>query len=108
MPTSSQVSGPINVYLDDRFVGRGEIPTVARGQSFVIGLGSDSQLRTRRELVNRTAHINGGNQEITVNYRLVLENYKDVPISARLTDRLLKPLKQDNIRVTLSLRLDCS
>ena len=95
------LAGPINVYLDDRFVGRGEIPTVARGQSFVIGFGADSQLRTRRELVDRKTNINGGNREITVDYRLVVENYKETPVTIRVTDRLPKPLQKKDIRVTM-------
>ena len=41
------LAGPITVYLDGRFVGRGEIPTVA-GQTFVVGFGADPQLRARR------------------------------------------------------------
>ena len=96
------LAGPINVYLDDRFVGRGEIPTVARGQSFVIGMGADSQLRTRRELVDRKTNINGGNREVAVDYRLVVENYKEVPVRIRLTDRLPKPLQKNEIRVTMT------
>ena len=95
------LAGPINVYLDERFVGRGEIPTVARGQSFVIGLGADSQLRTRRELVQRNTNINGGNREISIDYRLVVENYKDTPVAIRVTDRLPKPLQKKDIRVTM-------
>ena len=47
------LAGPITVYLDGRFVGRGEIPTVARGQSFVVGFGADPQLRARRALCSR-------------------------------------------------------
>lgn len=98
---SDFLAGPITVYLDGRFVGRGEIPTVARGQQFVVGFGADSQLRTRRELVNRKASINGGNREITVDYRLVVENYKDAPVNVRVTDRLPKPTRTRDIRVTM-------
>ncbi len=95
------LAGPITVYLDGRFVGRGEIPTVARGQSFVIGLGADSQLRTRRELVGKDIDINGGNREVSVDYRLIVENYKASPVKVRITDRLPKPLNKNDIRVTM-------
>ena len=95
------LAGPINVYLDGRFVGRGEIPTVARGQSFVIGFGADSQLRTRREMVEKSTNINGGNRELTVDYRLVVENYKEAPVNVRVTDRLPKPVKKRDIRITM-------
>lgn len=99
--TADFLAGPINVYLDGRFVGRGEIPTVARGQTFVVGLGADSQLRTRRELVDKKTGVNGGNREINVDYRLVVENYKDQPVQVRITDRLPKPIKNQEIRVTM-------
>jgi hypothetical protein len=99
--TADFLAGPITVYLQGRFVGRGEIPTVARGQTFVVGLGADSQLRTRRELVDKKAGVNGGNQEINVDYRLVVENYKDQPVQVRITDRLPKPVQNSDIRVTM-------
>ena len=95
------LSGPITVYLDDRFVGRGEIPTVARGQEFVVGFGADSQLRTRRELVSKTNGFNGGNRETKVRYRLLVENYKETETEIRLVDRIPVTSDTDNLRVTL-------
>ena len=58
-------------------------------------------MRTRRELVDRKTNINGGNREITVDYRLVVENYKETPVTIRVTDRLPKPLQKKDIRVTM-------
>lgn len=95
------LAGPITVYLDGRFVGRGEIPTVARGQKFVVGFGADSQLRTRRELVDKKTDINGGNREIQLSYRLVIENYKDSPVNIRVSDRLPSSDQERNIKITL-------
>ncbi len=37
------LAGPITVYLEGRFMGRAEIMTVARGQTFVVGFGADPQ-----------------------------------------------------------------
>ena len=82
------LGGPILVYFDDRFVGRGEIPTVTRGQRFVVGLGADPQLRTHRELVQKTDGIHGGNHELSFEYRLFIENYKGQNASVRLIDRV--------------------
>lgn len=95
------LAGPITVYLDGRFVGRGEIPTVARGQTFVVGFGADSQLRARRELVDRKTSINGGNREIQLEYRLVIENYKDTPVSIRVSDRLPSSDQERDIKITM-------
>ena len=95
------LAGPMTVYLDGRFVGRGEIPTVARGQRFVIGFGADPQLRARRELVDRRDEVQGGNRETELNYRLVVENFRNEPTKVRLVDRLPHCDNGKEIRVTL-------
>jgi hypothetical protein len=94
------LGGPCSVYLDGRFVGRGEIPSVSRGESFVIGCGTDSQLRARRELADRKESVQGGNREVTFKYRLVLENFKETPVAIRVLDRLPVAHGAD-IRITL-------
>jgi uncharacterized protein (TIGR02231 family) len=96
------LKGPINVYLDGRFVGRGEIPTVARGQKFVVGFGADPQLRSRRELVSKTESTQGGNRELKFQYRLVVENYKDQVVPVRVFDRLPYCDRPGDVRVTLA------
>lgn len=94
------LAGPTTVYLDGRFVGRSEMPTVARGERFVIGFGTDSQLRTRRELISKDDKVQGGNRELTLKYRLVVENYKNVKVALRVFDRL-PYMKPGAIRITL-------
>ena len=98
--TEDLLAGPISVYLGEKFVGRGEIPTVARGQTFVVGFGADPQLRTRRELVEKKDGIHGGNRELKFDYRLVVENFKDEPVDIRLIDRIPTSMNNDNIRIT--------
>jgi uncharacterized protein (TIGR02231 family) len=95
------LAGPIMVYLDGRFVGHSEIPTVARGQTFVVGFGVDPQLRARRELAGRTENIQGGNRELSFKYRLVLENYKEQPALMRLFDRLPYSDRPADVRIKL-------
>ena len=82
------LGGSVDVYLDERFVGRTEIPTVARGQSFMVGFGADPQLRAEKTLVERDAEVRGGNQVVELRYELRLENYKDRPVTVWLKDRL--------------------
>lgn len=96
------LAGPLTVYLDGRFVGRSEIPTVARGQSFVVGLGADSQLRTQRELVEKSNAINGGNRETKLAYKLSINNYKDSPALIRVIDRMPIADNESGIRVTIA------
>jgi uncharacterized protein (TIGR02231 family) len=95
------LAGPIAVYLDGRFVGRGEIPTVARGQTFVVGFGGDPQLRARRELADRTESVQGGNRELIFKYRLVIENYKSEATQVRLYDRLPYSDRPADVRIKL-------
>ena len=46
-----------------------------------VGAFADPQLRTRRELVNKTEAIQGGNNVMSFEYRLVIENYKDAAVA---------------------------
>ncbi len=95
------LGGPAAVYLDDRFVGRTEIPSTASGQRLTIGLGADQQVRTRRELVDKQDTIQGGNRQLKFVYRLVLANFKDQPIAVRLIDRM--PITRQEQQLSISL-----
>ena len=95
------LAGPIAVYLDGRFMGRGEIPTVARGQTFVVGFGADPQLRARRELADRTEAVQGGNRELGFKYRLIIENYKDQAVPLRVFDRMPHAERSAEVRIKL-------
>ena len=96
------LAGQVNVYLDGRFVGRGEIPMVARGQTFVVGFGTDSQLRARRDLVARTERVRGGNREVSFSYRVAIENFKSTPVKLRLIDRIPVSEDDDDVRITIA------
>ncbi|MBM4030569.1 MAG: DUF4139 domain-containing protein [Planctomycetes bacterium] len=100
------LGGPVSAYLDGRFVGRGELPTVARGETFVMGFGADPQLRARREVLPKSERIQGGNREISLKYRLAIENYKDTEAKVRLFDRIPHPEREADIRVTLDTMAD--
>jgi len=99
--TTPLLEGPASVYLDGEFVGKTELPMVAVGQKFSVGLGIDSQLRTSRELVERKEERFGANKRITARYRLSLENFKGEPAKVRLCDRIPHPLEGAELRVTL-------
>jgi uncharacterized protein (TIGR02231 family) len=95
------LGGPMTAYLDGRFVGQGEIPTVARGEKFVVGFGADPQLRTRRELVDKSESVQGGNRETKFEYRLVIENFADAATPVRVLDRLPHGENGADIRITM-------
>ena len=95
------LAGPMTAYLDGRFVGQGEIPSVARGESFVLGFGADPQLRSRRELVEKQDSVQGGNRETRFEYRLVVENFSSEPTPVRVIERLPNAERGADIRITL-------
>jgi len=95
------LAGPVTVYLDGRFVGRGELPTVARGQTFVVGFGANPQLRARRELADKKDDVRGGNRETRFDYRIVIENFTNEVTPVRVMDRLPHAENGTDIRVAL-------
>ncbi len=97
--TVGLLRGPATIYLDDRFVGRAEIPSIASGQHLVVGFGADQQIRTRRELLEKSDEVQGGNRRLTFKYRLVIANFKDRSVTLRLYDRL--PLAGQSAEVSV-------
>ncbi|MCB1176692.1 MAG: DUF4139 domain-containing protein, partial [Leptospiraceae bacterium] len=104
--TSSEtiLEGPVSAYLDGRFVGKGEVSNVAVGQTFIMGFGIDTQIRAKRELIDKKEKILGGNKELTFNVRIILENFYKKPMQLRILDRIPAEDEKDNIRITLDLK----
>jgi hypothetical protein len=94
------LAGPAATFLGGQFVGRGEIPTVAVGESFAVGLGIDASLRAGRELVDKQERIQGGNRVVDFTYQLTMENFGTNPSAVRLLDRL-PTVGENDIKVTL-------
>jgi uncharacterized protein (TIGR02231 family) len=98
----SLIAGSADVYLENKFVGRVQLPPTAAGQKLTIGFGNDRQVRTRRELLSRDEVIKGGNRRSELVYRLVVSNYHDALVAIRLLDRIPIAAKDDSINLTLS------
>ncbi len=95
------LAGPMASYLAGQFVGGGQIPTVAIGETFHVGFGIDSSLRATRELIDKTETVQGGNKVLNFNYHLTVENFGTAPATVRLTDRI--PTTRDNdVKITLA------
>ncbi len=88
------LAGPSASYLGGQFVGGGQIPTVAVGETFTVGFGIDSALRARREMRTKTETTQGGNKVLNFEYQLIVENFGSTPATVRLTDRL--PTSKEN------------
>ena len=94
------LAGPAATFLGERFVGRGQVPSVSIGESFTVGLGIDESLRVDRELVDKRDRIQGGNRVVEFDYRLTIDNFGDEPADVRLFDRLPSS-KGSDIKVQL-------
>jgi uncharacterized protein (TIGR02231 family) len=94
------LAGEYSAYVGGEFVGRGDLPVVARGQKFTIGFGVDTQLRCGRELMDKSDRVSWGSRVQKFVYRLRVENYKDRPVEIRLLDRMPTTMS-DEIRITL-------
>ena len=96
------LGGTVNVYLDDKFIGRTEMPSIARGRNYTLGFGVDGQLRARRAMVDRTEKEQGGNRLVEIDVEVVLDNFKKEPVALRLRERT--PFMDDtsSLRVSLS------
>jgi hypothetical protein len=94
------LAGPVSTYVSGQFVGHGDVPTVAIGESFTIGLGIDSSLRAHRELLKKNESIQGGNRLVDFTYQLALENFGSEPSSVRLLDRMPNA-KENEVKLTL-------
>jgi hypothetical protein len=93
------LAGPVSSYLGGQFVGAGQIPTVAVGETFTVGFGIDSSLRATRELIDKVETVQGGNKVLTFDYRLSVENFGTAPATVRLIDRV--PTSTDpSVRIT--------
>lgn len=82
------LAGPYTAYANGEFVGRGEMPMIAKGQNLSLGFGVDTQLRCWRELKDKTDETKLGSKIETFTYVLHLDNYKDKPVAVRLVDRI--------------------
>lgn len=94
------LSGPHSAYIGGEFVGKGQLPLLACGQSASVGLGVDTQLRCRRELVDKSDNISWGSRVQDFRYQLRLENFKDEPVAIRLWDRV-PATKTEELKIAL-------
>jgi Domain of unknown function (DUF4139)/N-terminal domain of unknown function (DUF4140) len=94
------LAGPTMSYLDGAFVGAGELPTVAAGESFTAGFGIDSTLRVSRELTDKNETTSGGNKITAFDYVIRIENFGDTAAGVRVLDRIPLASGRD-LKVTL-------
>lgn len=94
------LAGQYSAFLDGQYVGSGNVPVTATGQTLILGFGIDPQLRCRRELSDKLGDKSWGSRTETYKYKLVIDNYKSKPVKIRLMDRI--PVTKDKgLKITL-------
>jgi hypothetical protein len=76
------------MYQGADFVGRMTMPLVAVGKEFTAGFGVDPQVQVQRQMVDKTRAMQGGNQVLTFQYRILVSSYKQEPVKLQVWDRL--------------------
>ncbi|MDB5351331.1 MAG: hypothetical protein JWN86_2578 [Planctomycetota bacterium] len=92
--------GEATMYVGSDFVGRMALPQVAQGEPFTVGFGVDPQLQIGRRLVKKTRAVQGGNQVLTYEFRIVARNFGTTPVKLQVWDRLPKG-EDENVAVNL-------
>jgi uncharacterized protein (TIGR02231 family) len=89
-------AGPLNVFVDDDYVGASAIGTVGRGESFDLYLGVDEEVKIKRtELVDKKKKtLLGLRARKDFAYKIEMENYKKEPIRLAVYDQL--PVSRNN------------
>jgi hypothetical protein len=80
--------GEATMYLGSDFVGRANLPLVAIGEQFTAGFGVDPQVQVQRQLVDKSRTMQGDNQILKFEYRILVSSYKAEPVPVQLWDRL--------------------
>lgn len=80
--------GEATMYMGTDFVGRMQVPLVAIGEQFTIGLGTEPQLQVSRQMMNRERTMQGGNQILKFDYRILISSYKTEKVKVQVWDRL--------------------
>jgi hypothetical protein len=92
--------GEATMYNERDFVGRMRLPLVAVGEQFTVGFGVDPQLQVQRVMMEKARTMQGGNQILSYQYRILVSSYKTEKVKLQLWDRL-PHAENETIGVTL-------
>ena len=80
--------GEATMYIGSDFVGQMSLPLVAIGETFTVGFGTDPQLQVQRAMLDKQRTLQGGNQILRFEYRILISSYKPDKVKLQLWDRL--------------------
>ncbi len=80
------LAGEAQIFLENEFMGKAQIPFTPRGKEETVALGLESRITSQKELVKKyedTSGLFGGNRRIVYTYKLTIEN--QLPSQAAIT-----------------------
>ena len=80
--------GEATMYNDKDFVGRMSMPLVAIGETFTVGFGAEPQIQVQRQLTDKKRTMQGGNQILSYEYRILVNSFKPERVKLQVWDRL--------------------
>ncbi len=80
--------GEATMYNGTDFVGRMNVPLVAIGEELTVGFGADPQLQVQRQMLDKSRTMQGGNQILKFEYRILISSYKADKVKVQVWDRL--------------------
>lgn len=99
-PELQLLAGRTNIFLDGDFVGLSSIDNIGPGEEFDLYLGSDENVKIKREQVEKKvdetliAGILSPNKQTVFKYKLTVENYKSKKINVKLFEAM--PVSEDD------------
>jgi hypothetical protein len=92
--------GEATMYQGSDFVGRMNLPLVAIGERFTVGFGVEPQLQVQRQMLDKSRTMQGGNQVLKFEYRILVSSYKPEKVRVQVWDRL-PHCENESLGVTL-------
>jgi uncharacterized protein (TIGR02231 family) len=80
--------GEATMYIGRDFMGQMNLPLVAVGETFTVGFGIDPQLQVQRQMVDKGRTMQGANQLLRYEYRILVSSYKNEKVKMQVWDRL--------------------
>ncbi len=100
------LAGPVNLFLNNEFVGKSSIDSIGPGEEFDLYLGIDENVKVKRQLVEKKVDdtliggIQSSNRKIIYKYKLSVENFTAKPTPFKLFESM--PVAQtDKIKVKI-------
>jgi len=92
--------GEATMYHGKDFVGRMNLSLVAIGEQFTVGFGAEPQLQVHRQMMDKNRTMQGGNQVLKYEYRILVSSFKAEKVKLQLWDRLPQA-ENETMNITL-------